>query len=89
LAQPDRMFLVWSVLAAVAFLVASSIAVFHIAPRLAFIAAPAGAVLFASATRRPRGTVLRLATLLCFTVVNVWLLAGLSRLPAAEYWIFE
>lgn len=88
LAQPERMFLVWSVLAAVAFLVASSITVFHIAARLAFIAAPAGAVLLAAATRGPRGTALRVATLVFFTVVNVWVLAGLSRLPPADYWIF-
>jgi D-alanyl-D-alanine carboxypeptidase (penicillin-binding protein 5/6) len=88
LRRPDRVLLVSAVLMSVVFYLSYAVLVWWIPARLAFLTAPAAAVLFAVATRGRMGTVVRVGTLGLYAVVNLWVLASLPGLAAQPFWIF-
>jgi D-alanyl-D-alanine carboxypeptidase (penicillin-binding protein 5/6) len=85
--RPDRVLLVGSVLMAIAFYLAYSVLIWWIAARLAFLTAPAAAVLFGVATRDRWGTGVRIGVLGLYLVASVWLVAGASNVRPQPYWI--
>jgi D-alanyl-D-alanine carboxypeptidase (penicillin-binding protein 5/6) len=88
LARPDRVLLVGAVLMSVVFYLSYTVLVWWIPFRLAFLTAPAAAVLFAIATRGRLGTLVRVSTLGLYAAVNLWVLASLPGLAAQPFWIF-
>lgn len=89
LARPERVLLVSAVVMAVAFYLAYSVLVWWIAARLAFLTAPAAAVLFGVATRERWGVLVRAGVLGLYVVASVWLVWRVSDVPPQPYWIIS
>jgi hypothetical protein len=88
LARPDRVLLVGAVVMSVIFYLSYTVLVWWIPARLAFLTAPAAAVLFAVATGGRLGTLVRVGTLGLYAAVNLWVLASLPGMAAQPFWIF-